>query len=159
MAVCEAPEGWAEPSRDLPPHPMDPANPVVLHRVWRWQSVSHCEERDCCRASPCGWNEGSKVSSPAERDWWFNTVLISLSDPDLSAGHRENKIRENTTCWRTEASVGEVFSWVEFHPWCHWNQRINTSLRATFGLKTFFFSFVFFLFSESHCGYLHTASF
>lgn len=49
-----------------------------------------CEQCDCCRAGSCGWGERSKVSTPAVRRW-LNGAFISLSDPDLSAGHQEKK--------------------------------------------------------------------
>lgn len=101
--LCEsfrkAPEGmsWAQQKPATPPMQQWPRRPLgssaCLAITVCQPFESHCEECDCCRASPCGWSEGSKVSNPAERRW-LNAALISLSDPDPSAGHQENSIRE-----------------------------------------------------------------
>lgn len=56
-----------------------------------WQPLwIRCVQYNCCRARSCGGGERSKVSTPAVR-CWLNGAFISLSDPDLSAGHQERR--------------------------------------------------------------------
>ncbi len=52
----------------------------------------------CCRAGSCSWGQRWKVSTPAVRSW-LNGAFISLSDPDLSAGHQEMKSERWDGSW------------------------------------------------------------
>lgn len=61
--------------------------PVMTVWLALWISCERCNR---CRVRSCGVGERSEVGAPAGRHWW-NCAFISLSDPDLSAGHQEKR--------------------------------------------------------------------